>query len=780
MFRQQETLRVLPWVSLLIVASLLLGCEPQVMDDDDTPAALSVEGLDLDTNEDVALDFELPFPDGAISNLLSYTILSGPEHGELSGQGALRTYTPDLDYHGADSFRFEVREEDRTAEAEVFIEVVSVPDAPVAESDEVTLEEDGSVSVYVLANDYDPEGDDFGVIAVGTPVNGVTEIEENGTVRYTPDADFHGSDAFTYVVEDETGLSSSGDVDVTVTPVADGPVAVDDEITILEDVESLVAVLSNDYHPDDLVLSLDSVGEASYGTTSLEGESVRYIPANEFQGEDTFTYVMSDSLGQAASATVIVTVSSSADAPNAVLDVVSVDEDTPTVFHPLANDSDPEGEALSLDSVTNPTNGYATPDLAAGTITYTPFVDYFGTDSFTYVVSDESGLSSVGQVTVNVASINDAPAGNDLTVATSVGSMVVISVDAIDVENDSLTFLVTTQPSLGVVGSVTSTGVDSAQFSYTPSSAGVDTIGLTVTDPSGGLGSLQVTLENGGAPVTLSGNHTFDTDTGELDQVQVNDWNGTTWFVGDFAVLPGATLSVTGSAGLQIEVVGDAEVLGLIDVAGADGGSVSSCDNVPAGAGGAPGAGGYSGGSGAPTMSSLLNGSAGLGVGGGGGGISGSLACGGAGGGHQIAGGAGLRSDGLVLIAGGSPYTSLPPLQGGSGGGGGSVEPDGSTSLNDSGAGGGGGGGAVSITATGDITVGVTGMIDASGGDGGSSSCTSGGGSGGGGAGGGIELLGGTLPTVNGVLDVLGGLGNATNGPGGDGGDGYLVVGTTN
>jgi len=759
------------------------GCEPVVLaDDDDTAAGLSVEDLALETDEDTPLDFSLPAVSGAVSNLVNYEIVSGPSNGTVSGSGAIMTYTPEADWSGDDGFVFRASEGDESAEATVTLLIRSVPDPPRALSDEATVDEDSAVSIYVLANDFDPEGDDFDVIAVGTPSSGTAEIEPAGTVRYTPDPDFHGSDSFNYVVEDVTGLSSSGEVTVTVFSVADGPVAVDDVLTVSEDTETWLSVLANDYHPDGGVLSLDSVGAADNGTTSLDGEDVRYLPDAEFQGEDSFVYGISDGDGLTASATVTVTVTSSADAPNAVADVLAVDEDNPETFDPLANDSDPEGGLIFLDSVSSPSHGYTTMSASAGTITYTPDADFFGADSFSYVVSDEGGLTSTGQVSVNVASINDAPEGNDVTVSGSVGANVVISIDATDVEGDSLTFLLTGAATLGTTSVVISTGSDSAQFSYSATAAGVDTIDFTVTDPAGGLGSLVVTVENGGAPLTLSGTNTFDTDTGQLDGSPVNDWDGTSWSVGDFSLLPGATLGVVGSLGLQLVVVGDAEIFGNIDVAGAEGGNVFQCDNVPSGGGGAPGAGGYAGGSGAPTSSvGVYHGAAGLGSGGGGGGqLSADMATGGAGGGHQNAGGPGLRSDGVVLVPGGSPYTSLPPLQGGSGGGGGSVEPDGAIADNDSGAGGGGGGGAVSIVATGDITIGSSGGIDASGGEGGWSACTSGGGSGGGGAGGAIELLASTTPTVSGTLDVSGGLGNATNGPAGDGGDGYLVVGTTN
>lgn len=773
---------------LLLVLFLLAGCigdEPDPNDDDTTePPEFSVEGLEVDTQEDTELAIELPAPSGDGTGLLGYALVSGPSHGSISGKGSAVTYTPALDFHGEDTFRFQVSQGTNNAQADVVITVDPVADAPRPTDDTLSVDEDTSAVLDVVSNDTDPEGDGLSLIAVGTAGFGDVEVEDGpgGTVRYTPDLNHTGADSFTYVIEDATGLTATGEVAVTVLPLSDSPLAADDLVTTDEDVEVLVAVLDNDIHPDGIGLALDSVGSATSGSTSVDGDQVLYVPDLDFHGTDSFTYTVVDPLGETDSATVTLTVSSVADAPSAVTDSVTVAEDGAETITPLSNDSDGDGDSFSLASVGGASNGSVTSDLGLGVVTYVPAADYFGLDSFSYTVEDSTGLSSTGVVNVTVTSVNDAPVGNDQTASVGVGNSVTIGVDGSDVDGDSLVFLVSGPPSLGTASTPTSTGPSSAEFVYSASVAGTDVVGVTVMDPGGGLDTLTVTVEVQAASVSLSGNHTFDTDLGELDGVAADGWDGSVWFVDDFTLSSGATLTVTGSSGLEITASGDVLVSGAIDLAGLEGGDVLACNAEPAGAGGSPGPGGYAGGSGGGPSPGPGNstGADGQGPGGGTGGfVSVGRATGGGGGGHAVAGESGLRSDGTVLAPGGSPYSSLPPLQGGSGGGGGSSEPDGGPAVDDSGAGGGGGGGALSIVATGTIVVSSSALVDASGGDGGSSTCSAGGGSGGGGSGGAIELLGASTPTVSGTLDVSGGLGPGTNAAGGDGADGYIVTGTS-
>jgi len=137
---------------------------------------------------------------------LAYSIVDQPAHGFLSGSGASRTYTPDSNYNGPDSFTFVAN--DGTADsnvAMVSVTVMPVNDAPVAAGDVTTVAEDGSTAADVLANDSDVDGDTLTVTSVSAPAHGTTVIQGDGTVLYTPQANYNGGDSFTYSIADGNG-----------------------------------------------------------------------------------------------------------------------------------------------------------------------------------------------------------------------------------------------------------------------------------------------------------------------------------------------------------------------------------------------------------------------------------------------------------------------------------------------------------------------------------------------------------------------------------------------
>ena len=303
-------------------------------------------------------------------------------------------------------------------------------------------------------------------------------------------------------------------------------------------------------------------------------------------------------------------------------------------------------------------------------------------------------------------------------------------------------------------------------------------------------------------PATLSGSHTFDTDTGMLDGVPEVHWDAATatWYVSGLDLQAGAVLTVVGSNPMIIDVASDATIAGTLDVAGQPGERPGDCGI--AGAGGMPGPGGYAGGSGGGVGGSgTEDGSSGASPAGttpATGGISSTATdllwggAGGGGGGHSVGGAPGMEGPGCSGGTGGSMYASLPPLVGGGGGGGGSVEKDGPLGGglhvdDEAGSGGGGGGGAIALMATGTIT--VTGLIDAGGGDGGLEGLVCPkvggfGGFGGGGAGGAIHLTAPAVTAPLATLNVAGGAGGvppaanpaAVVMSGGDGADGVVLI----
>lgn len=180
------------------------------------------------------------------------------------------------------------------------------------------------------------------------------------------------------------------------------PVANPDSATTAEDASVDLAAAANDTDPDGDPRTVTEVGGASFGATSVNANgTIRYVPAADYHGPDSFIYTVSDGRGGTAFGDVSVTVISVNDAPIAVNDSRSTAYQTALLIDVLTNDSDVDGDALSVGGTSTPVHGTAVPN-ANGTITYTPNAGSFGVDAFTYTVLDGQGGSASATVSVTV------------------------------------------------------------------------------------------------------------------------------------------------------------------------------------------------------------------------------------------------------------------------------------------------------------------------------------------------------------------------------------------
>ena len=238
-----------------------------------------------------------------------------------------------------------------------------------------------------------PTGNTLAVVEVSAPTHGTAVVADTGAVVYTPEPDFHGTDTFTYVVGDGSRLTARAAVTVTVLPVNDPPLAVDDAADTPEDTPVTISVLGNDSDVEGDTLALVEVSAPTHGTAAVDTGEVVYTPEPDFHGTDSFTYgLVGDGSGLTARAAVTVTVLPVTDPTLAVDDAEETPEDTPVTISVLGNDSDPDGDALALVEVSAPAHGTAVVDT--GAVVYTPEPDFHGTDRFTYVVGDGSGLTA--------------------------------------------------------------------------------------------------------------------------------------------------------------------------------------------------------------------------------------------------------------------------------------------------------------------------------------------------------------------------------------------------
>ena len=406
--------------------------------------------------------------------------------------------------------------------------VTAVNDAPIAIDDAATTAEDTPVSIAVLGNDTDVDGDRLSVTAVGLPAHGTVAIHPDGTITYTPAANYNGADGFTYTIGDGHGGAATGTVSVTITAVNDAPVAVDDTATTAEDTPANIAVLANDTDVDGDRLSVTAVSVPAHGSTAINSDgTITYAPAANYDGPDTFTYTIGDGHGGTAGATVAITVTGVNDAPVATNDTAITAEDTPVTIAVLGNDTDVDGDTLLVTAASTPPHGSAAinPD---GTITYTPVADYNGADGFTYTISDGHGGTASAPVTVTVTAVNDAPVAANDSYSTpedttlTVGAPGVLGNDT-DTEGSSLTALLAVGPSHGTLNLKEGGG-----FTYIPvgNFNGTDSFSYHAND--GVLSSQLATVTITVTPVNHAPSASDDSVTAHLDApvaVKLTAWD---------------------------------------------------------------------------------------------------------------------------------------------------------------------------------------------------------------------------------------------------------------
>jgi hypothetical protein len=274
--------------------------------------------------------------------------------------------------------------------------------APVAVDDAAMTVEDTPVTFDPRTNDTDPDGDALTITQIGSPSNGIATVNGGTGITYTPDPDFNGSDVLSYTVSDGNGGSAVGSITVTVEAVNDDPEAVDDDVATDEDLPVTLDPRLNDLDRDGDALTIVAVGDPEHGEARTDdGTTVTYTPDSGFHGIDSFDYTIDDGEGGMSSATVTVTVVPVNSDPLAGDDAVETNEDTPVVFDPRINDSDADGDPLTIISVTDPPNGTAVVQNGVS-ITYTPDSGFTGTDGFSYTIGDGEGGTATGMVTVTV------------------------------------------------------------------------------------------------------------------------------------------------------------------------------------------------------------------------------------------------------------------------------------------------------------------------------------------------------------------------------------------
>ncbi len=377
--------------------------------------------------------------------------------------------------------------------ATVNITIDPVNDAPIAENDSGTTDEDAVLSDNILLNDNDIEND---VLILTTtpliaPANGSVSLVSNGTYAYVPDLNFNGTDSFQYEVCDNGNpvLCDTAMVNISINGINDAPVATDATVDLLEDnvLNGTTALNNSDIENDNLTVNVMPVTVPSNGLLTLNADGTyTYTPDLNFNGTDSFEYEVCDDGNPTLCDTGIIsiTVEPVNDAPVAVLDETSTDEDLLINGTVASNDSDIDGVlTFTTTPVTPPANGALTLN-ADGSYTYTPNPNFNGTDSFEYEVCDDGNpaLCDMAVVTITIHPVNDAPIAVDDTGAVNEDDILNSSLALNDDDIDGVLVYTTTPSTAPANGTVSIASDGSYAYTPNPNFNGTDSFEYEVCD----------------------------------------------------------------------------------------------------------------------------------------------------------------------------------------------------------------------------------------------------------------------------------------------------------
>jgi autotransporter-associated beta strand protein len=524
----------------------------------DAPVAFAQS---VSTTEEIALPVTLAGTD-VENDTLSYTLITSPASGTLSGTAPNVIYTPAADFNGAASFAFIVNDGTAASElATVSITVTASNDAPVAAAQSVSTAEDTALPITLAGTDVDLDALTYAIVT--PPANGTL----SGTapnLAYTPAANSIGPDSFTFTVNDGTADSAVATISITVTPVNDTPVAASQDVTTAEDAALPVTLTGTDVENSALTYTIVTL--PTNGTLSGTAPNLSYTPSANSNGTDSFTFTVNDGTVDSAPAPVSITVTPVNDAPLAIAQDVATDEDLALPI--TLSGTDVDLDALSYSIVTPPASG--TLSGTAPNVTYVPGSDSNGSDTFTFAVNDGTASSMVATVSITVTPANDAPVAVAQSVTTAEDTALPITLAGADAENDTLSYTIVSSPENGTLSGIapnvtfTPSGnfSGSSSFTFTVNDGTIDsavaTVSIAVTEaidaPVFITSPIVAEGVSEGIPYTgqtLAGSAT-DADPG--DTLAYSKVSGPAWLV----VAADGTLSGTpslGSSGLNSFVV---------------------------------------------------------------------------------------------------------------------------------------------------------------------------------------------------------------------------------
>ncbi|MEE4192394.1 MAG: Ig-like domain-containing protein [Halieaceae bacterium] len=405
-----------------------------------------------------------------------------------------------------------------TDTATLTITVNNVNQPPAAVDDDFgSTPEDTAITFAVVDDDTDSDGDTLSVTAIdGTGVisgdtvsvtNGTVTLNGDGTLTFTPAADYSGSISFDYTVSDGA-LTDTGTVTGTVTPLDDGAASATGGDSATTPVNTAVTSTLTVTDPDGLSATPFSIvspaGDPSNGSVVIDATTgeYTYTPNAGYTGGDSFDVTITDAQGFTSIVTVSITVTAATDAGPATPGVFNETTPEDTALNgSVGTVTDPDGLAatpFSIQPADQPASGSVVIDATTGAYTYTPTADFAGSDSFVVTVTDADGFTTPVTVNVTVTPLDDGAAtatGGD-SATTPVNTAVTSTLTVTDPDGLSATpFSIVSpagDPSNGSVVIDATTG----EYTYTPNAGytGGDSFDVTVTDAQGFTSTVTVNI----------------------------------------------------------------------------------------------------------------------------------------------------------------------------------------------------------------------------------------------------------------------------------------------
>ena len=453
---------------------------------------------------------------------LSITITAAAQHGEFNlGANGSYSYIPNDNYFGTDFISYTVCDPlGLCANGQFIVNIASVEDFPQVTGESLAVVEGNVLNGNAASNDSDGDGDLLTYQLLGSAQNGTLVFNSNGTFSYTSNPGFLGNESVNYMVCDANNNCASATLSIDVLTANTPPTAISSALTSMEDEVINGNLMTSITDAEGGVFVFTTLTAPIHGTLQwTTGGNYSYIPDSNYYGTDSFIYRACDNGGLCTEAEVSITIGAINDAPIAVAESASVNEDGALSITVSENDLDAEGDAIAYSIVTGGEFGTSEID-ANGNVSYIPNPNYFGLDFITYSLCDALNACTQAVLEIEVFSVNDAPDASQTNINLqedeAIESNLTNLVDHVD--SEMLFFGTMIAPANGTV-TIQNTG----EYTYQPNSNyyGNDQFTYLVCDPAGACDTASISIviaSVNDAPIAVS-------DAIEIEEDQTFEYN---------------------------------------------------------------------------------------------------------------------------------------------------------------------------------------------------------------------------------------------------------------